>query len=530
MRIHEAVRRVRGRTAVWALAAVVGLGAAAGVLVAAQNGSSRSVATETTADVAPASPDTAVLEPSDSPLPTLTAAPTPSRTPARPTPSPSRPRSRPRPSVTPTTPATKPGLPITRSGVERKTRPAPAPAPLPVLPPAVPLQPVSATSTVFGPDFPDPEVIYDTVRDEYYAYGTNTIGQNVQRLVSKDGRQWRRLPDALPSLPPDAVSGGTWAPNVRYNVATGAWVMTYAYLSRSTNREVLGVAVAPSPDATFVPRSAPLRSLPEAHVIDPDVIYVGGVPYLVSVEANATGNRFVAQMQSADGLHLLGAPFVLASAPYVLEGPTVLVVGDTVVVVFANGRTGAWNQPGYSTYYVEAPVQQVFGLRQGLDLRQARPLMVTLPGGPVATGEPATALDPLTGNLASTDGTLTFYTNDLHKDTFFGSEYDARYLTAYSVRIGDGSRRQGPPIALWSPPPTRTPSTPSTPKPSVSPRPPRPVPTPSPRPAPTPTRTPLPTRTTAPSPPRMTFVPVPEPSTPVVTRSRPASATPTGKR
>jgi hypothetical protein len=495
VRIREKRRDLRRAFTACAVVASVGL---AGLVAACDDVGAPAAAPARTAEAA-------VLDPAST-LSTTTSSLSASATAsAKPTPKASKKPKKPQ----------KPVVPISRSRVEPKPHPSATPTPSePLLPAPVPLQAVSPPVNVFGPDFPDPEVIYDAVRHAYFAFGTNTIGENVQRLVSTDGAHWLRMSDALPTLPADAVAGGTWAPNVRFNAVSGRWVMTFAYLSRSTNTEMLGVATASAPDATFVPRATALRSIPDGHVIDPDSLYVNGVPYLVSVEARADGNRFVVQQQTPDALGLVGAPVVLASAPYVLEGPTLLIVGDTVICVFASGQTGVWNQPGYSTWYVEDSVARVFGQQGRLDLHQARPLVVSWPGSARAPGEPATALDPLTGNFASTGGTLLFYTNDLHKETLFGTEYDARYLMAYPVRIGAGEQSPGGPIALWSPPPTPAPKPTASTTPHPTPKPaPKPVvtrtpaaPTPkpttkvSPKPTVRPTTRPTPSRTPSPTP------------------------------
>ncbi|HEX8571525.1 MAG TPA: glycoside hydrolase, partial [Allosphingosinicella sp.] len=85
--------------------------------------------------------------------------------------------------------------------------------------PAAALQPNGGP--VLQTNFPDPFVL--TYGTRYYAYATNANGSNVPMAFSNDLQSWNLLAvpgnpdafhDAMPTLPPWAARGRTWAPEV----------------------------------------------------------------------------------------------------------------------------------------------------------------------------------------------------------------------------------------------------------------------------------------------------------------------------
>ena len=104
-------------------------------------------------------------------------------------------------------------------------------------------------------DFPDPSVLH--WNGAYYAFGTqgsvrNAGFVNVQVATSSDGVHWAPEPDvdALPTLPPWAKAGNTWAPSVAYDSTDNRFVMYYVATEASTGDQCIGVATAPAADPT----------------------------------------------------------------------------------------------------------------------------------------------------------------------------------------------------------------------------------------------------------------------------------------
>ena len=67
---------------------------------------------------------------------------------------------------------------------------------------------------VYPFDFPDPDVVL--VGQTYFAYATNSVAGNIQIIDSTDLQHWTAVGNALPSLPPWAFKGSTWAPSVTH--------------------------------------------------------------------------------------------------------------------------------------------------------------------------------------------------------------------------------------------------------------------------------------------------------------------------
>lgn len=100
-------------------------------------------------------------------------------------------------------------------------------------------------------DFPDPDVI--AVGDEFYAYGTNGAGFNVQTAVSSYLESWEAgVADALPALPDWALPGKTWAPDVS-EFSPGSFVMYFTAANKDPALQCIGVATATSPEGPFAP-------------------------------------------------------------------------------------------------------------------------------------------------------------------------------------------------------------------------------------------------------------------------------------
>ena len=101
-------------------------------------------------------------------------------------------------------------------------------------------------------DFADPDVV--EVGGRFYGYATNGGGGNVQLIRSVDLVHWEWLGDALPSLPPWASAGRTWAPAVLPR--PGSVVLYYAARDRASGRQCIRGRVSARPEGPFVDRSA----------------------------------------------------------------------------------------------------------------------------------------------------------------------------------------------------------------------------------------------------------------------------------
>ena len=105
------------------------------------------------------------------------------------------------------------------------------------------------TNPVFRADFPDPFVL--RANRSYYAYGTNSVSDNVQTLRSRDLVHWKRGADALPDLPTWALRGRTWAPEVLRR-ADGKYILYFTARSFDLDAQCVGRAIASSPAGPFV--------------------------------------------------------------------------------------------------------------------------------------------------------------------------------------------------------------------------------------------------------------------------------------
>jgi hypothetical protein len=144
---------------------------------------------------------------------------------------------------------------------------------------------------VYPFDFPDPFVL--RVGRHYFAYGTNSVGGNIQIIESTDLQHWSALGNALVSLPAWAVWGATWAPSVLRLGRT--YVLYYsAIVGGSGGGEMcISAATAAHPQGPFVDTStAPLVCQPDlGGSIDPSpFVDVTGTPYL-EWKSNGTRNQ-----------------------------------------------------------------------------------------------------------------------------------------------------------------------------------------------------------------------------------------------
>lgn len=70
----------------------------------------------------------------------------------------------------------------------------------------------SINGPVITANFPDPAIL--TVGGTYYAFSTNSGGQNVPVQTSTDLVNWTPLADALPTVGAWSTGANVWAPDV----------------------------------------------------------------------------------------------------------------------------------------------------------------------------------------------------------------------------------------------------------------------------------------------------------------------------
>jgi len=210
-------------------------------------------------------------------------------------------------------------------------------------------------------DFPDPYVL--PVGGRYLAYATNPDrgGINVQMAVSRDLVNWQRLRDgskphdAMPTLPPWAQRGFTWAPEVT-RVGDG-YVLYFTARDRKSHLQCIGAAKASDPTGPFVSdAAAPLVCQTElGGSIDPDPFRDadGSVILYFKNDGNNADFRkathIFAQRLSPDGLSVVGEPaFLLANDAAwegaVIEAPTMVSRGGRYYLFFSGNDYG-WTEP-----------------------------------------------------------------------------------------------------------------------------------------------------------------------------------------
>lgn len=109
------------------------------------------------------------------------------------------------------------------------------------------------TNPVLNENVPDPFVL--KVGSTYYAYVTNSGGNDVPVYQSKDLVHWSFVGNALAGQPSWARAGLTWAPEVM-QFAPNRFVLYYTTRDTLSNRQCVGAAVSSSPTGPFTDRSA----------------------------------------------------------------------------------------------------------------------------------------------------------------------------------------------------------------------------------------------------------------------------------
>jgi len=216
---------------------------------------------------------------------------------------------------------------------------------------------------------PDPFVL-PTARG-YYLYSSQTgFGTPpISVSFSRDLRTWPRPHAALRRLPPWAVDGFTWAPDVRYVdgrfvMYFDAWAVKSMFFdpdlhSLASHAQCIGTATSRHPGGPFRAQQVPLICMFDHHgAIDPRTFVTPrGVLWLdwksddnANFPTDSAVTHLFAQRLSRNGLRLVGHRYQLMRADRAWEGRIV----EAPDMVYARGRywlffSGNWfNQPVYS--------------------------------------------------------------------------------------------------------------------------------------------------------------------------------------
>jgi hypothetical protein len=199
-------------------------------------------------------------------------------------------------------------------------------------------------------------------KPSYILYWTTDWTANVPAAVSTDLIHWRRIPDALPTLPrwastvapppswsaPPGVSTMTWGPTV--HPVPGGWALYYSTEDAATRTECLGAAFSASPIGPFRDTS-PAPIVCQARLggdIDPSVVATspGHLALVWKNDGNAarTPVSIWEQALASDGTAVTGVPVRLIGADQawehgIVEGSAMLADSSGGWWLFYSGGT-----------------------------------------------------------------------------------------------------------------------------------------------------------------------------------------------
>jgi beta-xylosidase len=206
-----------------------------------------------------------------------------------------------------------------------------------------------------GRDAPDPFILQDG--SEYALYTTQVGLHSVPVATSRDLFHWSEPRDALPTLPPWAAWGRTWAPAVLRR--GDRYVLYFAARSAALGIQCIGAAVATSAMGPFTSHDEqPLVCQRElGGSIDPHPYATeDGAAYLLwKSDGNAVGRASTlhAQRLRPDGLALEGTAVDLldAGAPWeqpLIENPALIARGELYYLFYSGGW---WESASYAIGY-----------------------------------------------------------------------------------------------------------------------------------------------------------------------------------
>ncbi len=210
--------------------------------------------------------------------------------------------------------------------------------------------PTTAT-LVYNEDFPDPSIL--VVGHTYFAYSTNSDGENVPLIESHDLSHWRPVGDVMSVLPVWASEGYIWSPSVS-SAPAGGYQIFFSAFDQAEGVMCLGRATSQSPFGPFVDVSgAPfLCQVSAGGSIDPSLYRAGGTDYLVWKQDGEGGQTqaILSEPLADDDAQLLDKPTELISATLgwergVVERPALIELSGVLYLYFS---AGDWSTAHYA--------------------------------------------------------------------------------------------------------------------------------------------------------------------------------------
>ena len=215
-------------------------------------------------------------------------------------------------------------------------------------------EPASIPTTftlVYNEDFPDPSIL--VVGHTYFAYSTNSDGENVPLIESSDLLHWHAVGDVMSVLPLWSTEGYIWSPSVS-RAPGGGYQLFFSAYDESAGVMCLGRSTSSSPFGPFVDVSAVpfLCQVSAGGSIDPSVYRFEGTDYLVW-KADGEGGQPQAILSvrlTPDDSELVGQPDTLLRANLswedgVVERPAFM---DTSGVLHLYFSAGHWSSADYA--------------------------------------------------------------------------------------------------------------------------------------------------------------------------------------
>jgi beta-xylosidase len=212
---------------------------------------------------------------------------------------------------------------------------------------------VTATSptVVYDHNFPDPSVL--VVGHIYYAYSTNSDGENLPVIESDGLTHWRAIGDAMSVLPLWATAGLVWSPSVTA-APDGGYQLFFSAYDQAEGVMCLGRAIASSPLGPFIDVGGKpfMCQLGAGGSIDPSVYRFEGTDYLVWKSDGEAGQpqTIMSQPMTADDAAVTGTPTVLLTADAgwedrIVEGPAFFEVSGVLYLFFSANH---WSSAQYA--------------------------------------------------------------------------------------------------------------------------------------------------------------------------------------
>jgi beta-xylosidase len=226
-----------------------------------------------------------------------------------------------------------------------------------VIPPGAEAARTDFTSTaqsatlVYDQNFPDPSVL--VVDHTYYAYSTNSGGDDVPVIESHNLTHWKAIGDAMSVLPSWASGSEVWSPSVTV-APDGGYELFFSAYDQAEGVMCLGRATSSSPLGPFVDVSGQpfLCQASAGGSIDPSVVRFDGADYLVWKGDGEAGQAQVilSARLSGNDTELVGPTSTLLTATEswedgIVEGPAFVEVSGVLYLFFSANQ---WNTTHYT--------------------------------------------------------------------------------------------------------------------------------------------------------------------------------------